>query len=224
MRIVNVFAGAALALAVGAAFAADDKKDPGFNALDKNNDGYVTRAEAAGDKDLVGKFKDADKNGDGKLNRAEYLVVKGKEDVANVTDKVTNKVNKERAEHRAAGGTGAAAGASADAGSKPARANQDRKDPGFNALDKDNDGYVTRAEAAGDKDLVAKFKDADKNNDGKLNRAEYLTVKAKEDANTVKNKVGNAVDRAEARAERRGDASTGTTARPAEPAKNQSNN
>ncbi len=39
---------AALALAVGASYAEDkfgrDQNDPGFNALDKNKDGYISRA------------------------------------------------------------------------------------------------------------------------------------------------------------------------------------
>lgn len=115
MNIVkSLFTGAAtLALAVGSAYAADDKKDPGFNALDKNNDGYVTRAEATGDKSLVEKFKQADKNNDGKLNRAEYLAVKGKEDVNTAVDKVTDKVNKEKAEARAENRSNASTGATA---------------------------------------------------------------------------------------------------------------
>jgi len=66
---------AALALAVGASYAEDkvgrDKNDPGFNALDKNKDGYISRAEAKGNPTLAAKFKEADKNHDGKLSRAE---------------------------------------------------------------------------------------------------------------------------------------------------------
>jgi len=58
---------AALALAVGASYAADEhigkdktKGDPGFNALDKNNDGYLSRTEAAKNKveDMMHKDKD----------------------------------------------------------------------------------------------------------------------------------------------------------------------
>lgn len=49
MRLARTLMTAAVALALGAAaaIAADDKKasDPGFNALDKNNDGSLTRAE-----------------------------------------------------------------------------------------------------------------------------------------------------------------------------------
>jgi len=98
----------ALALAVSGAYAADDKQarakdaEPGFNVLDKDNDGYVSRAEAARDKDLMKKFKEADGNNDGKLSRTEYLMVKGKKDVGTATEKikeagrdVKNKVSKD---------------------------------------------------------------------------------------------------------------------------------
>ena len=95
MRLAkSLFIASAMALAVGGAYAADDKQarakdaEPGFNALDKDNDGYVTRAEAAKDKSLLGKWKEADRNGDGKLSRTEYLIVKGKKDVGTATEKV----------------------------------------------------------------------------------------------------------------------------------------
>jgi hypothetical protein len=95
MRLAkSVFIASALALAVGGAYAADDKQarakdpEPGFNNMDKNNDGQLTRAEAAKDKSLLGKWKEADRNGDGKLSRTEYLIVKGKKDVGTATEKV----------------------------------------------------------------------------------------------------------------------------------------
>jgi len=86
---------AALAVAVGTAKAEDkigkDEKDPGFNALDKNNDGYLSRTEAAKNPDLVKNFKTADKNGDGKLSRTEYLAVMTKKDLNTAKEKVTGK-------------------------------------------------------------------------------------------------------------------------------------
>lgn len=95
MRLAKaVFLASAMALAVSGAYAAEDKQarakdpEPGFNVLDKDNDGYVTRAEAARDKDLMQKFKEADRNNDGKLSRAEYLMVKGKKDVSTATEKI----------------------------------------------------------------------------------------------------------------------------------------
>ena len=65
---------------------------------------------------------------------------------------------------------------------------------GFNEIDKNADGYITRAEAkaAGRNDLISRWKDADGNNDGKLSRVEYLKLMAKDDANTVKEKVSGA--------------------------------
>jgi Ca2+-binding EF-hand superfamily protein len=78
-----------LALAMGQAFADKAKNDPGFNALDKNNDGYLSRIEAAKNPDLRKNFKQADKNGDGKLSRTEYLAVMTKKDLRTAKQKVT---------------------------------------------------------------------------------------------------------------------------------------
>jgi Ca2+-binding EF-hand superfamily protein len=82
----------AMALAMGSAFAADTaKNDPGFNKLDKNGDGYLSRSEAAANPELAKQFKQADRNGDGKLSRAEYLAVMTKKDLNTVKEKVTGK-------------------------------------------------------------------------------------------------------------------------------------
>ena len=89
----SVLAAAAMALACGAAFAADKdaKKQKGFNEVDKNADGYITRAEAtaAGRKDLITRWKDADRNNDGKLSRVEYLELMAKDDAHAVKEKVS---------------------------------------------------------------------------------------------------------------------------------------
>ena len=90
---------AALALAAGGAFGADKGKkenDPGFNALDKNNDGYLSRTEAAKNPTLAKKFKEADKNGDGKLSRMEYLEPMTKQDASRAKDKVENAMDKNK--------------------------------------------------------------------------------------------------------------------------------
>ena len=60
-----------LALAAGSAFAAGTKKSR-FDRLDANNDGVITRAEAAGSATVLKNFDRADKNNDGKITRAEY--------------------------------------------------------------------------------------------------------------------------------------------------------
>lgn len=76
---------AALALGAGAVQAAG--KRPGFDALDKNNDGFVSRTEAAGDKTLLKGFDAADKNNDGKLTRAEYAAATTKQNVRKAFNK-----------------------------------------------------------------------------------------------------------------------------------------
>ena len=77
---------AALALAAGAVQAADKPKS-GFDALDKDNDGYLSRAEAAGNKRLLKGFDVADKNSDGKLSRSEYLAATAKRKARDVVNK-----------------------------------------------------------------------------------------------------------------------------------------
>ena len=177
---------AALALAVGTAKAEDkigkDQNDPGFKALDKDNDGFISRSEATGNPNLAKNFKQADRNGDGKLSRTEYLRAMTAQDASTAKRKVSNAVSKDK--------RNAAAGASG--GDKVGK---DKNDPGFNALDKDNDGFLSRTEAAGNPNLAKNFKQADKNGDGKLSRTEYLAVMTKQDAKTAKKKVENAVDR-----------------------------
>ena len=86
-----------LALGTGAALAADKAKDndPGFNKLDKNNDGYLSRSEAAKKPYLAKHFKEADKDGDGKLSRTEYLTVMTKKDLKGVKDKVAGNKDKD---------------------------------------------------------------------------------------------------------------------------------
>jgi Ca2+-binding EF-hand superfamily protein len=181
---------AALALAVGTAKAQDkvgkDKNDPGFNALDKNNDGYISRAEALGNTNLSKGFKQADKNGDGKLSRTEYLRAMTAQDAHTAKQKVASATDKNTDKKRSA-----AAGSSAP---KNDEIGKDKNDPGFNKLDKNNDGYLSRTEAAGNATLGKNFKKVDKNGDGKLSRAEYLEAMTKQDLSTAKKKVSNAVD------------------------------
>src|SRR3954471_19726083 len=95
---------AALALAVGASYAEDkvgkDKNDPGFKALDKNNDGYLSRTEAAGNPELFRKFKQADKNGDNKLSRMEYLESMTKKETTTPQKKKKKNTNKNKKKKR----------------------------------------------------------------------------------------------------------------------------
>jgi Ca2+-binding EF-hand superfamily protein len=98
----SVLLASAMALACGGAFAADDKAArKGFNDMDKNADGKLTRAEAKGNKDLLAKWKEADSNNDGVVSRVEYLKVMAVKDANTVKEKVTGApaaVKKETAE------------------------------------------------------------------------------------------------------------------------------
>jgi hypothetical protein len=110
MKLVNALmvGASAMALAIGSAFAADTPKDKDtstmgkagnvtrsedstFAKLDKNKDGYISKAEAMADPKLSKDFAKFDLNNDGKLNRAEYLAAAAKEDTGKVVDKVTGK-------------------------------------------------------------------------------------------------------------------------------------
>ena len=103
MKLVkSVLVASAMALACGGAFAADDaKQNKGFNEMDKNADGKLTRTEAKGNKDLTARWKEADSNNDGVVTRAEYLKLMAKVDANTVKEKVSGApaaVKKETAE------------------------------------------------------------------------------------------------------------------------------
>lgn len=78
-----LIAAASLAVALGSAYAAGPlaKADVGFNTLDKNHDGKISKAEAAGDSKLMAIFDKADKNHDGALSRAEYVATLTSQDM-----------------------------------------------------------------------------------------------------------------------------------------------
>ncbi|HTM62165.1 MAG TPA: EF-hand domain-containing protein [Burkholderiales bacterium] len=95
MKIVKpLLIASAIALAAGQAFAEKAKDDPGFNKLDRNNDGWLSRSEAMKNSYLRKNFKAADKDHDGKLSRTEYLEAMTKKDMASLKNKVTG--NKEQ--------------------------------------------------------------------------------------------------------------------------------
>lgn len=90
MNIVKpLLVASALALAAGPAFAEKSTDDPGFNKLDRNNDGWLSRSEAIRNSHLRKNFKAADKDADGKLSRTEYLETMTKKDLSSLKDKVT---------------------------------------------------------------------------------------------------------------------------------------
>src|SRR5438876_1228375 len=90
-------------------------------------------------------------------------------------------------------------------------------EPGFTNLDKNKDGYLSRAEAAADPDVAKNFKQIDKDKDGKISRTEYLEHKGKKDLSTLGNKVGEGVDKLKSKAKSGESSSTGsTTEKPAD--------
>jgi len=98
MNIIKpILIASALALAAGQAFAEKAKDDPGFNKLDRNNDGWLSRTEAAKNSYLRKNFKAADKDGDGKLSRTEYLTIMTKKDVSSLKNKVTGEKDRNAA-------------------------------------------------------------------------------------------------------------------------------
>ena len=50
-----------------------------FAKLDKNNDGFIDKGEAAMEPKLLGKWADADANKDGKISKDEFLAFERKE-------------------------------------------------------------------------------------------------------------------------------------------------
>ena len=106
MKLLHTFAAASavLALSFGSVWAAGNKdKDPGFNALDKNNDGSLSKTEAQANPDLAKRFAAADTDHDGKLSRTEYLKVMAKEDFNSVKEKVGNLFDKKDSSSSAGG-------------------------------------------------------------------------------------------------------------------------
>lgn len=65
--------------------------ESGFAKMDKNKDGYISKAEGKAHKELTASFDKWDMNNDGKINRAEYLAAMAKHDAGRAADKVTGK-------------------------------------------------------------------------------------------------------------------------------------
>lgn len=144
MKLKTTIAAAiALAFAAGTALAADKPMDgknsdgkltkkeaanasrsdtSGFAKMDKNKDGYISKAEAKANKELAGNYGKWDMNNDGRINRAEYLAAMAKHDAGRAVDKVTGS-DKDR--QSSAGSSSAAGGAS---GSTSTSSNANRTD------------------------------------------------------------------------------------------------
>lgn len=73
-----VFVATLPALAQESGAPAASEQNAGFAALDKNRDGWLSKAEVAGDRELAKRFERFDANRDGRLSQDEY--VKAKDD------------------------------------------------------------------------------------------------------------------------------------------------
>lgn len=83
---------AALMLVLGTTQAAGETKAqdlPGFKEMDKNDDGNLTREEAAGNPELLVRFREVDGDGSGTVSRYEYYASLAKEEFRSLRERVS---------------------------------------------------------------------------------------------------------------------------------------
>lgn len=103
IRPITSILPAAIALALsGPLHAAGDV--PGFNEMDKNSDGQLTRSEAQGNPKLADQFAQVDDDNDGTLSRAEYLAIMGRQDLYTLRENLAEFLEPEDKAPLAAGG------------------------------------------------------------------------------------------------------------------------
>jgi hyperosmotically inducible protein len=74
VRMKRFLAVAVLAVFASSALAQKSKSgNSGFDSMDKNRDGYLSKEEVAGDKELAKRFAKFDADKDGRLNVDEFL-------------------------------------------------------------------------------------------------------------------------------------------------------
>jgi hypothetical protein len=84
---------AAAILAAGTVHAAGEPKArdlPGFREMDINDDGALTRDEAAPNPELLSRFKEVDEDGSGTVSRYEYYKVLAKEEFRSLRERVAD--------------------------------------------------------------------------------------------------------------------------------------
>ena len=96
-----LFALTVFAVAALPAHAADNM--PGFNELDRDGDGSLSKSEAAASSDLAARFNALDDDADGTLTRYEYVKGAAAEDLRNLRERAAEFIQPDK--------DGAAAGA-----------------------------------------------------------------------------------------------------------------
>jgi hypothetical protein len=159
---------------------------PGFNEMDKNSDGFLTRAEAQANPRLAEHFDKVDSNGDGKLSRGEYLGVMARQDLFFLRENLAERLEPEAKPPLAQQGSGEQASAGATGGTTASGGATGGAVPGFNEMDKDGDGKLTQSEASANPRLAENFQKVDSDGDGQLSRDEYLAVMGRRDLHTLR--------------------------------------
>jgi len=112
---VALLGAASMILAFGTAHAADakdkDKDTPGFNELDKNDDGSLSKAEAAANPTLAARFDEVDGDKDGKLSRMEYLKTMAAKDFRTLREKTADVIEPDD-KAKSSTGSGSSSGSS----------------------------------------------------------------------------------------------------------------
>jgi len=173
-----------LAATQGASAAQGDV--PGFNDLDKNDDGKLSRSEASANPRLAEHFKEVDKNADGYLGRGEYLGVMARQDLFFLRENVAETLDPDSKPPLAQQGSGEQASAGASSGEQASGGASGGDIPGFNEMDKDGDGNLTQSEAGANPRLAENFRKVDTDGDGRLSRNEYLAVMGRRDLHSLR--------------------------------------
>ena len=93
---------AVLAVTALPVHAADDT--PGFNELDRDGDGSISRAEAAAHPGFAARFNALDDDADGTLTRYEYVKAAAAEDLRNLRERAAEFIQPDNEDDRATTG------------------------------------------------------------------------------------------------------------------------
>ncbi|HEX5477150.1 MAG TPA: hypothetical protein VFX09_04775 [Burkholderiales bacterium] len=112
MKLATSILFAASLACSGAALAAGGAKSsgkvPGFNELDRNDDGSLSLSESRGNPQLAQRFKQVDENGDGKVSRMEYLKTMAAKDFHTLREKTADLIKPDHQASSSAGSSGTA--------------------------------------------------------------------------------------------------------------------